>query len=790
MKKILIWMCLVLLLAAAVQASPTLRNSNLNDSIVLINLNSDGRGEGAFFTANGTYAINTVEFDLGSISGPVDLQVALFDDNGAGGRPGTKLAIINQTSVNTGAKYNFTDNTNSTIVQDGETYWIILMRNGSGTAQVKGGGIAEAWDSTTLDFGSSWTAPANFVSYHNIWGVNATSSSNVTFIINDFTDDASINNIQINVTDENGSVDTYTNNTGNRITTDIEVGTGFLYNLSIGGVDYLSRNFDNQNFTSGLEVYKLYQAEVRFNASELLTNNPISANFTINGSTNTNGTPFYLRQGNYTVTTSSNGFISRTDEVNISVLQNNTIEIQNVSSAVINITVFNIATASSVNNFTATVENTSLGLNFTQSTTGGWVSLPVLINKTYNIIVTGDFSTNTTNLLATSNVTNYVAQVYLPQTVVFRLFDEVTQLPINATEMKVEVIGVTTQENTTTTGNLSLSLFTPGAYTVRWFSTDLSTYQVRSQYFSITPSSFQTLDLYSLNETDPAVNAVNVVFTVFDENLQRLDDAEITVKRFYTSANGYIPIASGVTDSAGEFNFKLQDVNAFYQYLATYNGEVRFVSPENGSQFVDTDSDGVVSKPIFINTFDSFFDAKELIDGVQLASSLTFTNTSNYTGYYTFTSVNNVTYEYCLEVRRTDTSLTEINTSCQTTTSPTIIIPVNTGGANRPGSWVATATFRTTANGFTPVKSLPQTLNYVRDGTQSEWIDNAVFVAFSLAAVALTFADLPIFVMFFLGSLVIGLGVIQLNITNITLGVGILIMLGGFVIAYAMRRRA
>jgi len=94
--------------------------------------------------------------------------------------------------------------------------------------------------------------------------------------------------------------------------------------------------FDNKTTVSLLAdsnttVY-LPQTDIKFNASQLYTNNSVTSNYTIDGVTKDNDESFYLSAGTYNVTFQATGYYSVTEELTFDALDNETYTFTDVST--------------------------------------------------------------------------------------------------------------------------------------------------------------------------------------------------------------------------------------------------------------------------------------------------------------------------------------------------------------------------------------------------------------------------------------------------------------------------
>jgi len=163
------------------------------------------------------------------------------------------------------------------------------------------------------------------------YGFTEISSDNFTVTAKDKWDDTDVNNITVTI---NGT--TYTNTTGNTVTTDILTNSTTLYDITVEANDYFTENYNNYNVSSNLNA-ELAQNKITFQTKEIITNNTLSGvNYTIDGQTLTE---FPLSNGTYNVTASKDTYYSITQEFNVSILEEKIITLEGMYNNIINLSI-------------------------------------------------------------------------------------------------------------------------------------------------------------------------------------------------------------------------------------------------------------------------------------------------------------------------------------------------------------------------------------------------------------------------------------------------------------------
>lgn len=507
-------------------------------------------------------------------------------------------------------------------------------------------------------------------------------AGNISIIAKDYWDDSTINSFNVTVNGTGYSYDFTTIN--GTIDTNISVNASVLVNISLRPNNYFARNFNDVNLSINPQL-KAWQSEITINATEILTGNQISGNATIESTINTTGVGIFLiKAGTYNVTIDAGGYFSKTSQIVIPALSTSTYTVENMSNAILNLTLVNQLTGQAITNFTAQNNVTA-----DETTTNGYLEYQ-LYSGLFNITVFGDqFNTQSEIINLSTGITNYTINVTTLNSVNFTIKDETT-LSTVTTNMTITVVSeYLSREVTTINGLFDLELLVPDEYEIRYYSTNTDDYKLRSLFVGVSNNSYQQINLYALNTSDDInndVDSVNVVFRVIDQNFQVVENAKVILGRYYTSSSGYVDIWSKYTDVNGESAGIFEEIDAFYQYRVLVDGVLKEISSSNGIQLLDSDSNGEIIFNIFINTQDNFLDTVKGLENI--SRSLTFTNTTNSTGYFSFIASSSSAYEFCLDVQKIS-SIPYSNTTCITSANPTIIQYITS--SNRV-SYIATGT--------------------------------------------------------------------------------------------------
>jgi len=303
--------------------------------------------------------------------------------------------------------------------------------------------------------------------------------------------------------------------------------------------------------------------------------------------------------------------------------------------------------------------NSSAGSNITFYTVAG--NYTVTTSKsTYN--------TNVTNITLNGPTQTNTILLNEFNTLFINLYDEITRALLVGEPMSLVIVGTDAAFNlTTSNGTQKLRNLTAGDYEVRYVSTDLTDYPLRSIYFTFINDSVQQLNLYSLNESSNLTTAT-ITFQIVDQDFNLVEGARVVTARYYANINSYLDIWARDSNSQGLAIGEFQTVNAFYQYRVLYEGVEKFTSLDTGEQF-NFDA----TKTIIINIDEE--DEFRTADGV--ITSLIYTNLTNRTGFFDFQFSYAASIEACLEVWHYTSSGVIFNETCVIGTGSNLYFNVN-----------------------------------------------------------------------------------------------------------------
>jgi len=418
-KKILFGLAFLLLMSFAFAELPSY---NLEQEQTSTDVDRT-QGNGVAQTKMSRTFVPTTSYDLarwdiyameeGSPSG--NFEVALYTTSG--GLPDTLLGTSNNSysaSVLTGTRQWFEFTFEEPIKLTSGTRYAIVhqgINTDSGNAiniagRAKSGETLGNYQTSWSDKGVDEEATYKAYSCSNCFG-----SQNLTITVTDQWDNSALSDINATITYPNSTTQTFSNMTGNIIFTNIPLSDGFLVDVDLEAGNYFDKSLTDINISSNLAT-TMYQAEARFNASELYTNATVLGNFTIyNGTANTTKASneiFYMKEGNYTVYYENNmGYYNKTQNVEVLALDNTTYTITDVYDSNLTITATSLFDNETISNFTFTIFNKNVTLSY--NATGGNQTIPQFLSGVYNITAsaTGFFNFSQGNITIEQGTSSY-----------------------------------------------------------------------------------------------------------------------------------------------------------------------------------------------------------------------------------------------------------------------------------------------------------------------------------------------------------------------------------------------
>lgn len=472
--------------------------------------------------------------------------------------------------------------------------------------------------------GSSW--PAN-VTFTNVTGTLTFSYFNIT---------------------ATGFCVTYTGNgTGTNCTTNS--GTSTFFNVTNSTLVT----------SSGSVITGTYQALLNISATQLFTNNTItgfnvSNNLAVNTTT---GTSLIIpaNNGSNTITLNHSGNYSKSQSCTATSFTTTACVITGIYD---NLYTIGAKTAGgvSINDFTVNVTNTTLnstGSLYSTSTTNGSIVFPLLQGYSYLFFLNASgYATNIANnatLAANASTNLYNFTLYSTNTFNLTFRNETTNTLLNNTNITVQLISDAYANNyTTSNGTLEVTLLTPSDYTIRyWHDADVP----RDYYVTLTNQSYHTIALYVLDEDISSL----YLPVIKDQNGRAVSDATVKLLRYYiltTNTGEYSIVEMAKTDTNGQAVIRVVPNTINYKLIVTKDSNSLTTTPTKFTASTNTYTINTQTSPL------------TSITGIEsVTQSLTY-NSGTSTFVFTWDDDNNLVSSGCLEVTKTNTTITTVMDEC------------------------------------------------------------------------------------------------------------------------------
>ena len=464
---------------------------------------------------------------------------------------------------------------------------------------------------------------------------------------------------------------------------------GVNINLTINRTSYFNQSVLNHNTTNDLNV-SFFQVIVNFSAIQKYTGTNITTgvSFRTPLAITQNGSLF-LKAETIAITFNATGFNSKTESFTFAAFDNRSYNISNVSNARVNISIRAALNNSFVNESVTEIQiNDTDGSGITEyiTTSTGSIFANLTSGRNYTFAVNNsDFAYSNQSSNITNNNTFINFLLFTTNSFNIQFLDENNNSLINNSNINISMVGSMMSLNRTTqNGTIFVDLITPDLYTFRFNGINNSfTYPERFFVFNLTNGSFNNLTLYLLRNA----SATTLTLTVNDENARAVETAYIYVQKYDLASNTYITREIITTNFEGEATTQIELNREFYKFLV-FKGWANLKKETNPSYIFGT------TLSIQIQLADSLLRNYDLKNNI--VYTLTFNNvTNNFRFGYTDTA--NGFVQYCLKIQQiTVNAESVINTSCSTSTSATILLPIyNTNNTN----YKATAFVRTTTSG-------------------------------------------------------------------------------------------
>ncbi len=206
-----------------------------------------------------------------------------------------------------------------------------------------------------------------------------------------------------------------------------------------------------------------------------------------------------------------------------------------------------------------------------------------------------------------------------------------------------------------------------------------------------------------------------VTITVTDEDDNELVGAFVSILTYDLTTNSYVTTEIVETDSEGKAVASLVLVNEWYKFIVNYEG----------ATVLETEPTKVLltSLTLRVNLGIDFFPNFNYVDSI--ATSLSFTNaTQNFR--YTFSNPTGESVTACLKVERQSiNSISILNETCETTSSGSILITINSTGFT--GSFIGTGKITYESEDY-----ITDVLSVSFDEQYKVWGKSGLFVTFLL----------------------------------------------------------
>ena len=334
-----------------------------------------------------------------------------------------------------------------------------------------------------------------------------------------------------------------------------------LANITFFSDNYFDRTYSDWNLSDNLEA-NLHQSEISFLTKELITNDTLTGvTYVIDGTTDTT---FNLSIGEHTVTASKSGYYDLNYTFSVTALQNETLNITGMFDSILNITLSKYPSAATINNFTITTSHQ------TTSTTAGFVELHTLQGylNVINITSSGYASRFNQEFTTTAllNSTDYT--MYLFNSIRILIYNETSDDLIDFQNVTINTIStLTTFENTSTTGNITLGFLNPTTYELRFSSAN---YTTTSYFLTVNNDTTQEIKVYlMLNTSNVDLQRVKVI----DGGNNAIGGSTIWLQK--EDVGTFTTVNQRISGSDGLATFYVKkDIDQYYRFIVIQDGTV------------------------------------------------------------------------------------------------------------------------------------------------------------------------------------------------------------------------
>lgn len=336
------------------------------------------------------------------------------------------------------------------------------------------------------------------------------------------------------------------------ITTPINPDDAEIVNITIDAENYFSYNYFNYDTSTNIVETSLYQAELKLRAFELLTGTEVLANFTIDGDTKASNETFKLQAGLYNITFSAGDYYNKTEQINITALQNSTESFTDVYNSIITVKAWDNVNSEHINTFSSVLEAGVYSTNYTDNTTNGTITFNAIQGVDYTAYIYAENFAYANETITPDNSTELAnITVELFNSVSITIYDQVNNTLINTTNISISFISDDGQEtNTTSTGTFYKYNLTAGDYQVKFTA---SGYEISNYYITVSNFSTQSLNAYML-----PTGVDQTIFTFKDRNLETvIPDVSLSIEQIINDE--WVLINVLTSDVTGRIVFNYED---------------------------------------------------------------------------------------------------------------------------------------------------------------------------------------------------------------------------------------
>lgn len=241
-------------------------------------------------------------------------------------------------------------------------------------------------------------------------------------------------------------------------------------------------------------------------------------------------------------------------------------QINITTNAILNVTAYTSIGNTPILTFNGWIYDLNTTSNTTYSTTTGQALLNTIRGNQNTIYLTNTtYSQNNTlqNVNITSNLVNLTFYLYTTNTLNITFYDQATPTVIlTGPTISADFISTMASYNyTTTNGTMYAILLTPDTYTIRYRSTG---YTERVYVFTLTNTTYNTLNLYLLNSTS---GTENLTVSVVDQLVTPYTNINVKSLKYDLTSNSYILQEIRSVNSNGQAMFSVTFNDEFYKFI-------------------------------------------------------------------------------------------------------------------------------------------------------------------------------------------------------------------------------